>query len=51
MPTIHDGDGIILVRQNVYMKCVSEDPEFVTATSEVNDLEGFFCVLSYSSSS
>ena len=47
MPTTRDQDGIILIRQNIDISCVSDNPQFVSANSQVDDLEGFFCILTY----
>ena len=46
MPTTQY-DGITLINQNIGIQCNSDQPDFVVATSEVNDMEGFFCVLKY----
>lgn len=46
MPTTQY-DGVTLINQNIGLNCVSDHPEFVRATGEVSDLEGFFCHLSY----
>lgn len=46
MPTTQY-DDVTLIRQNVGIQCNSDQPSFIEATGEVNDLEGFFCVLKY----
>lgn len=46
MPTVQF-DGITLIRQNVVIKCESDQPKWVTARSEISDLEGYFCVMNY----
>ena len=46
MPTVQF-DGITLIRQRIGIRCESENTGFVTAHGEVNDLEGFFCVMKY----
>lgn len=46
MPTVQF-DGITLIRQNIGFRCESENPAYLRAHGEVNELEGFFCVLSY----
>jgi len=46
MPTVQY-NGITLIKQNVGVVCESERPEFVLATSEVSEVEGYFCVLKY----
>jgi len=46
MPTVQY-NGITLIKQNVGIICESERPEFVLATSEVSEVEGYFCVLRY----
>ena len=40
-------DGITLIKQNVGILCETNPPGLVEAKSEINDLEGFFCVLKY----
>ena len=42
-------DGITLIRQNVGLLCESENPDILEATSEISELEGFFCILRYKS--
>ena len=44
MPTVQF-DGITLIRQN--LKCESSDDLWVSARGEINDLEGYFCVMTY----
>lgn len=46
MPTVQY-NGITLIRQNVGINCESDKPEFVVATSEISEVEGYFCVLKY----
>jgi len=46
MPTVQY-DGITLIRQNLQIKCESTDPSWITARGEINELEGYFCVMSY----
>ena len=46
MPTVQY-DGITLIRQNLKIKCESNDPSWVQAQGESNDLEGYFCVLNF----
>ena len=46
MPTVQY-NGITLIRQNVGFICDSEKPDFVVATSEISDVEGYLCVLRY----
>jgi len=46
MPTVQF-DGITLIKQHIGITCESDNPEFVLARGEVNDLEGFFCVMTY----
>jgi len=46
MPTVQF-DGITLIRHHIDITCQSDNVEFVEARGEVNDLEGFFCVMSY----
>ena len=36
-----------MIRQNVEIRCQSDNPQFVHARGEVSDLEGYFCVVSY----
>ena len=36
-------DGQTLIRQNVNFDCVADHPEYIVATGEVNDLEGYYC--------
>lgn len=38
-------DGITLIKQNVGIKCESDHPHLIETRAEVNDLEGFYCVL------
>jgi hypothetical protein len=38
-------DGITLIRQNVGLICESDISSIVEATSEISELEGYFCVL------
>jgi len=40
-------DGITLIRQHVSISCESDNTDYVQARGEVNDLEGFFCVMNY----
>lgn len=40
-------DGRILIRQNVDVDCVSDQPGYVEATGEVSESEGFFCNIRY----
>lgn len=49
MPTVQF-DGITLIRQRIGIRCESDNTDFVQARGEVNDLEGFFCVMQYVSS-
>ena len=46
MPIVQYG-GITLIRQNIGIKCESQNPDFIEARGEVNELEGFFCVMRY----
>ena len=46
MPTVQF-DGITLIRQNLKIKCESSEDMWVSARGEINDLEGYFCVMSY----
>lgn len=46
MPTVQF-DGIPLIRQKIGIRCESDNKEYVRARGEVNDLEGFFCVMNY----
>jgi len=46
MPTVQF-DGITLIRQHIGIRCESDNTDFVIARGEVNDLEGFFCVMQY----
>lgn len=46
MPTVQF-DGITLIRQKIGIQCLSDNTNFVMARGEVNDLEGFYCVMSY----
>lgn len=46
MPTVQF-DGITLIRQNLKVKCESSDDLWVAARGEINDLEGYFCVMTY----
>lgn len=50
MPSV-SFDGITLIKQNVGIACLSDLPEFLEAKGEVNDLEGFFCILRYKQTS
>ena len=34
-----------LIRQNIGIKCESDNTDYVMARGEVNELEGFFCVM------
>jgi hypothetical protein len=36
-------DGVTLIRQNVEMKCESDQPEYLETRAEVSEIEGFFC--------
>jgi len=40
-------NGITLVRHNIGIRCISDNPAFISAHGEVLDLEGFFCVMKY----
>jgi len=46
MPTVQY-EGITLIRQNVQIKCESDNKDYVEATSEVSELEGYFCNMKY----
>ena len=46
MPTVQF-DGMTLIRQHIGFRCDSDNPEYVQARGEVNDLEGFFCVMTF----
>lgn len=46
MPTVQF-DGITLIRQNLKIKCESSENMWVSARGEINDFEGYFCVMSY----
>lgn len=46
MPQVQYG-GLTLIQQNIGIQCESQNPDFISARGEVNDLEGFFCVLQY----
>jgi hypothetical protein len=46
MPTVAY-DGLTLIRNNAGIRCTSDNPTYVTARGEVNELEGFFCVVKY----
>ena len=46
MPTVQF-DGITLIRHNIDIQCASDHPDYVEARGEVNELEGFFCVMNY----
>lgn len=46
MPTVQF-DGITLIRQNLKVKCESSDDLWVASRGEINDLEGYFCVMTY----
>lgn len=39
-------DGITLIKNNVGIDCESEYPQYIKAKGEVNEIEGFFCVMS-----
>jgi hypothetical protein len=43
-------NNIKLIKQNVGIICESSDPDFLVARGEVNELEGFFCVLKHKKS-
>lgn len=49
MPIVQYG-GITLIRQNIGIQCESQNPQFISARGEVNELEGYFCVLQYTDS-
>lgn len=36
-------DGVTLIRQNVEMKCESDQPGYLETRAEVSEVEGFFC--------
>lgn len=40
-------DGVTLIKHNVGLTCESEHPQHIRAKAEVNEIEGFFCVLSF----
>ena len=46
MPTLQY-EGTTLIRQKIGFRCESDNPEYVYARGEVNDLEGFFCVMNF----
>lgn len=46
LPTVQF-DGITLVRQRIGIRCESDNTDYVLARGEVNELEGFFCVMNY----
>ena len=49
LPIVQYG-GMTLIRQNIGIQCESQNPQFVSARGEVNELEGYFCVLQYTDS-
>jgi len=46
MPSVQF-NGITLIRQNIGIRCESSNTDFIQARGEVNELEGFFCVMKY----
>lgn len=40
-------EGVKLVQQNVHVYCVSSHPGILEAYSEISDVEGYFCKMSY----
>ena len=40
-------EGRTLIRQNVDVECVSDQPKYVEAEGEVSENEGFFCNIHY----
>ena len=46
MPSVQF-DGVTLIKQNVGISCQSDLPDVLVAKGEVNEMEGFFCILSY----
>ena len=44
-------NGVTLIRQNVDLKCETDQPKFVEARAEVSESEGYFCNIRYIGSS
>jgi len=40
-------DGLTLIRQNVALKCESDQPKILEAQAEVSEVEGFFCNIKF----
>jgi hypothetical protein len=40
-------DGVTLIHQNVALLCESENPEILSARGEVNEMEGYFCIIGF----
>lgn len=47
MSPVIEHEGRILVRQNVGVDCVSDQPNYIEAKGEVSESEGFFCNVRY----
>ncbi len=50
MPSVQF-DGVTLIKQNVGINCQSDLSDVLEVRGEVNEMEGFFCILSYRKSS
>lgn len=46
MPSVQY-NGITLIKQKAGVVCESDQPDYIEAKGEVNDLDGFFCSLRY----
>ena len=40
-------NGVTLIRQNIGIKCISDNPSFVEAEGDTLDMEGYFCNLKF----
>ena len=44
-------EGITLIQQNVGLLCENDIPNIITTGADINDLEGFFCVIKFKGNS
>jgi len=50
LPTLQYS-GITLVQQNIGLNCATNSSDHISVESQISDLEGYFCVISYKKNS
>jgi hypothetical protein len=40
-------DGVTLINQNAALHCESDNPEVLSARGDVNEIEGYFCIIGF----